>query len=193
MYSSPPFTNSVPVIPVPSSFPTASTISKLLLILVVPKYRAGASLPPTASFPSSLGAPSLPVMAFKVSIDFVTLGSASACPTLGISMNVATRHPTARMPTKKFSRFICVISCEARPSKNAEPFAPAFIRAVMLLAYRWQQLPIGKWRIRYVAVLLAALRGKWSHCLGLNYSMPIASVAQTISSLPQGVTIDLDQ
>jgi len=58
----------------------------------------------------------------------------------------------------------------------------------MLLAYRRQQLPIGEWRIRYVAVLLAALSGKWSTCLGLSYSMLISSVAQTISSLPQGVT-----
>jgi hypothetical protein len=56
--------------------PTASTMSKLLLILVVQKYRAGASLPPTASCPSSFGFPNFAVMAFKVSIDFVTLGSA---------------------------------------------------------------------------------------------------------------------
>ena len=57
-----------------------------------------------------------------------------------------------------------------------------------LLAYRWQQLPIGEWRIRYVAVLLAAIKGKWSHLTWTSYSMLISSVAQTISSWLQGVT-----
>ena len=75
---------------------TASTMSKLLLILVAPKYRAGASLPPTASLPSSLGAPNFAVMVFKASIDFATLGSGWACPMLGINKNVATRMPTIR-------------------------------------------------------------------------------------------------
>src|SRR6516165_6045198 len=37
IYSSPPFAKRVAVIPLPSSFPTASTMSKLLLILVVPQ------------------------------------------------------------------------------------------------------------------------------------------------------------
>ena len=44
MYSSPPFAKRVAVIPWPSSFPIASTVSKLLLIFVVPKYKVGASL-----------------------------------------------------------------------------------------------------------------------------------------------------
>src|SRR5271169_201818 len=168
MYSSPPFTKSVAVIPLPSSLPTASTISNLLLILVVPKYRAGASLPPTASFPSSLGAPNFAVMAVKVSIDFVTLGSACACPTLGISIKVATKHPAARMPTKKLSRFILhgLPVNGARISKMRSLLHPrSFVLLYCLLAYRRQRLPIVEWRIRHVAVLLAALGENGPACL----------------------------
>src|SRR5438874_13142800 len=46
-YSSPAFTKSVAV--PPFSFTTSSTKSKLLFIFVVPKYKAGTSLPATAS------------------------------------------------------------------------------------------------------------------------------------------------
>src|SRR5437762_3210471 len=107
-YSTPLVTKNVAVIPLPSSLLTASTMSKLLLILVEPKYRAGASLPPTASFPSSLGAPNFPAMAFKLAIEFATRGSACAFPVLGIRLHDARAHaqPAARIPTRKLFLFI---------------------------------------------------------------------------------------
>src|SRR5207249_10246008 len=106
MYSSPLFTKNVAVIPLPSSLLTASTTSKLLLILVEPKYRTGASLPPTASFPSSLGGPDFVDMALKLAIDFETRGSACAFPMLGIAMEVAIKQPTARRPTRRYFLFM---------------------------------------------------------------------------------------
>jgi hypothetical protein len=44
----------------------------LLFILVEPKYKAGASLPPTASLPSIFGARNFAVSSFKATIDFMT-------------------------------------------------------------------------------------------------------------------------
>ena len=44
------------------------------------EYRAGASLPPTASFPSSFGAPNFAVIAFKVSMDFNDLPDRACLP-----------------------------------------------------------------------------------------------------------------
>ncbi len=69
-YSSPAFTKSVAV--PPFSFETSSTTSKRLFILVVPKYRAGTSLPATGSFPSILGAPNVAVVAFKAAMEALT-------------------------------------------------------------------------------------------------------------------------
>jgi len=89
-------------------------------IAVVPKCRAGASFPPTASCPSSFGVPNFAVMAFKVSIDFVTLGSA-VCPTLGTSTVDAKRHPAAKTPTKKSFRFIVTSLCETRSGSAQSP------------------------------------------------------------------------
>src|SRR4029079_5075500 len=59
--SSPSLTKSVAAAPFPPALTTSSTTATLLFILINPKYKAGASLPPTASLPSIFGAPSLAV------------------------------------------------------------------------------------------------------------------------------------
>jgi hypothetical protein len=46
-----------------------------------------------------LGAPNFPVLAFKVSIDFATLGSVWACPVP--DARIATKHPAAIKPRRK--------------------------------------------------------------------------------------------
>ena len=77
----------------------------------------------------------------------------------------------------------------------------SFVLLYCLPAYRWQQLPISERQIRYVAVLSAALREKWSHLSWTNLvdahffggANDFSSAAQTISSLLQASRIDLHQ
>src|SRR5262249_34827249 len=75
MKSSPLFPKRHAAIPCPPSSATASPTEKFLFILVEPKYRAGASLPPTTSSPSILGAPNFAVWSLKAAIAFATLAS----------------------------------------------------------------------------------------------------------------------
>jgi hypothetical protein len=65
----------------------------------------GASLPPTGSFPSSLGAPKFATMAFRLAMDFATRGSACALAVLGISIDAARKQPVATISTRKLFLF----------------------------------------------------------------------------------------
>src|SRR5262249_6105412 len=56
--------------------------------------------------PSALGAPNFAVSAFNIAMAFATFGSACAFPGLVMSVDVATKQPAARRPTRKLLRFI---------------------------------------------------------------------------------------
>jgi hypothetical protein len=118
MYSSPLFTKKVAVMPLPSSLLIASTTSKLLLIFVEPKYSAGASLPPTGSLPSTLGAPNWAAMALRLAIEAATRESACALEMPGISAEVAMKQPADIRPTRKFFPFMRNSSGRKRACSN---------------------------------------------------------------------------
>ena len=88
-------------IPAAAEFKLDSRYTDTLLIFVVPKYRAGASLPATASEPLILGAPSFAAKDFKDVIDFSMRGSACAKALL-IRIDGAARTHNAKTPLKCF-------------------------------------------------------------------------------------------
>src|SRR6516164_3442763 len=121
-YSSPDFTKSVAV--PPSSALTLSTIVKSLFTLVEPKYKPGVVLSAVLSVPSALGAPNFAVSAFNIAIAFATFGSACAFPGLVMSVDVATKQPATRRPTRKLLRFMLVDSSMI-DGRSATPRLPA--------------------------------------------------------------------
>src|SRR5262249_599885 len=76
--------------------------------------------------PSALGAPNFAVSAFNIAIAFATFGSACAFPGLVMSVDVATKQPATRRPTRKLLRFMGVDSSTI-DGRSATPRLPANI------------------------------------------------------------------